>query len=126
KRRADRRADARSEPRLSAAGEGLGCPVSPETCVRDHLGLHKAPGVGLEPTTSRLTAERVCQLSYPGSGYPGDSGGSATLYVALLVLGSAVRPASTSAWQFAQSRMHLRASARSFSSAIATPLALSS
>ena|ERR1039458_7637676 len=33
-----------------------------------------APGVGLEPTTSRLTAERVCQLSYPGSGYPASSG----------------------------------------------------
>ena len=27
----------------------------------------RAPGVGLEPTTSRLTAERICQLSYPGS-----------------------------------------------------------
>ena len=29
------------------------------------------PGVGLEPTTSRLTVERICQLSYPGSSYPG-------------------------------------------------------
>src|SRR5215207_1385571 len=27
----------------------------------------EAPGVGLEPTTFRLTAGRVCQLSYPGS-----------------------------------------------------------
>src|SRR5438105_4958052 len=35
---------------------------------------NEAPGVGLEPTTSRLTAERVCQLSYPGSGYPGLTG----------------------------------------------------
>ena len=35
---------------------------------------NEAPGVGLEPTTSRLTAERVCQLSYPGSGDPGQTG----------------------------------------------------
>src|SRR5437867_9649922 len=29
-------------------------------------GVSEAPGVGLEPTTFRLTAGRVCQLSYPG------------------------------------------------------------
>lgn len=29
------------------------------------LTSNLAPGVGVEPTTSRLTAERYCQLSYP-------------------------------------------------------------
>ena len=37
------------------------------------LPPRRAPGVGLEPTTSRLTVERVCQLSYPGMGHPGRS-----------------------------------------------------
>jgi hypothetical protein len=39
--------------------------------------LQNTPGVGLEPTTSRLTVERICQLSYPGSSCPGITGPAA-------------------------------------------------
>ncbi len=33
-------------------------------------GLKEAPGVGLEPTTSRLTVERICQIELPRIGLP--------------------------------------------------------
>ncbi len=45
-----------------------------------------APGVGLEPTTSRLTVERICQLSYPGSGYPGARPGTRVGFYASRIL----------------------------------------
>ncbi len=42
---------------------------------RSGVGLDRTPGVGLEPTTSRLNSRAaLCQLSYPGLGYPGIGG----------------------------------------------------
>ena len=53
----------------------------PRTGIEPRLLRVFTPGVGLEPTTSRLTAERVCQLSYPGSCYPEwDPGKRPSLY----------------------------------------------
>ena len=44
--------------------------------------LSKTPGVGLEPTTSRLTAERICQIELPRIGLPRKGvGDCTTLYV---------------------------------------------
>ena len=73
------------------------------SCAADGPG-GKAPGVGLEPTTLRLTAESLCQLSYPGSIAPEPGPES--------VKGSRNQPPSTSAWQFAHSSTHFRASRR--------------
>ncbi len=73
------------------------------------------PGVGLEPTTSRLTVERICQIELPRTELPRKGSRRLAVYV------SDRAPAPTSAWQLAQSSTHLRASARAFSSDLATP-----
>jgi hypothetical protein len=42
-------------------------PGSPEAAVSSSYG---APGVGLEPTTFRLTAGRICQIELPRNELP--------------------------------------------------------
>ena len=67
----------------------------------------QAPGVGIEPTTSRLTVERGSQSAPPDH---------STRPVARAGLCRDTRSgsASTSAWQFAQRSTHFAASSRSF------------
>jgi hypothetical protein len=84
------------------------------------------PGVGLEPTTSRLTVERICQIELPRIGLPRiNLRAWPHCMRAECSYASRISPASTSAWQFAQSSAHLRASTRAFSRDRATPRWLS-
>ncbi len=68
-----------SEPSIRARAGELASwasehdPADIASALVEQLAHQKAPGVGLEPTTSRLTVERVCQLSYPGMGHPGSA-----------------------------------------------------
>jgi hypothetical protein len=38
--------------------------------LRSFVRIVTTPGVGLEPTTSRLTVERICQIELPRIGLP--------------------------------------------------------
>ena len=112
-----RREPARSRPgratttapqRARRAGRGAGSGLARKGPLSRAF---EAPGVGLEPTTLRLTAacsaielpRTVIQFALPSGARPTQ---------ALLSTGYA-SPTSTSAWQFAHSSTHFAASARS-------------
>ena len=63
KRRVDSRAHARPHPHLPAARKGLGCPVSPETCVRDQPETSQSGGGGIRTLVGGISPETVFETA---------------------------------------------------------------